>query len=76
MSPHLQCFPESSVILVSLLFRWVFFTTSREEMFKNREMQFLVKKPKQPAPAGGKVKSGAVIITVSALNLFNVHLIH
>lgn len=45
-------------------------------MFKNREMQFLVKKPKQPAPAGGKVKSGAVIITVSALNLFNVHLIH
>lgn len=31
---------------VSLWFMWVFFITPREEMFKNREIKFSVKKPK------------------------------
>lgn len=48
---------------------WVFLTTSREEMFKNRVMQFLVKNPKQPAPVGGKEESGEIIVNVAALNL-------
>lgn len=55
---------------------WVFLTASREEMFKNREMQLLFKKQKKKPQLGKKVKSGAIIVTVATLNLLKIYLIH
>lgn len=51
---------------------WVFPMASREKMFKNGEIQFLLPPPKM---TGGEAKSEASVVTVAVFHLLKVYLI-
>lgn len=50
---------------------WVFHMASREKMFKNGEIQFLL----PPKMTGGEAKSEASVVTVDVFHLLKIYLI-